>query len=853
MPCAASICAFVKARCWRSSGPSGSGKSTLLNLLGAIETPTTGHVLLEGVDVATLNDTERTLIRRRRIGFIFQAFNLLPTLTAVENVALPLELDGMSESDARERAWRALELVDLSDRHDHVPSMMSGGEQQRVAVARALVIQPAIVLADEPTGNLDSVNSAQVMRLLRDLVDSRGHTVIIVTHDNDIAAQADRTVHVRDGKLEDGDVLHLRRPAPSRCEPKMMVNWKFAWREVRQRPSRAILTLLSIVIGVAAVVAVTIASGTSSRVFDQIFKTVAGKAQVEIAAPIGSSFRETLAPEIRELPIVQAVAPLMKRNTVLYVKKKQPYHLVVLGIDPKYDQEVRDYDIVAGKRLRHIEAPKPGQPLKVPPPSPDEGDGILLDEEFAHNAGVKLEEQVELLTRSGKLFANVVGFYKSRGAASMAEGSPIIMPLLATQHYFKSPSKIDSAQIVLKPGIDEAAAMAEIEKHVPEGITVRKPQGRSALAEETSLSTQQGMRMARAFALLVAVFIITNTFLINVTQRRKQLGIMRAIGGTRRQIGGMVFREALLMGVVGTILGSGLGVLAAHFLTRAMGALYQAKLPPIELTIWPFVVGTSCGLGISLVSAAIPARKASHLSPLEAMRDVRADELEGSSRWMVVPGAIFAICGVCIMAASIRGWLPMLHAVWASLLLLTGLVLMLPVVLRPFSSLAAYVFRRVIPVEGKLARLQLLRHYSRTTLTIGVVFIAISTGIGLASSVMDTVENVRNWYRKSIVADFFLRAESPSMATGSAASVPDTVGPEIRKVAGIVSCRCLGIRARKGGRRTGNDHSSRPQQFRTAKSRRDERRFVQTTRTAQARRSSAGLRARGTYEAESRR
>ncbi len=141
-------------------GPSGSGKSTLLNLLGAIETPTSGHVLLEGVDMATLNDTERTLIRRRRIGFIFQAFNLLPTLSAVENVALPLELDGMSESEAREHAWNALDLVGLSGRYDHVPSMMSGGEQQRVAVARALVIQPAIVLADEPTGNLDSVNSA---------------------------------------------------------------------------------------------------------------------------------------------------------------------------------------------------------------------------------------------------------------------------------------------------------------------------------------------------------------------------------------------------------------------------------------------------------------------------------------------------------------------------------------------------------------------------------------------------------------------------------------------------------------------------------------------------------------------
>src|SRR5262249_44819878 len=152
----------------------------------------------------------------------------------------------------------------------------------------------------------------------------------------------------------------------------------------------------------------------------------------------------------------------------------------------------------------------------------------------------------------------------------------------------------------------------------------------------------------------------TNTFLINVTQRRKQLGIMRAIGGTRKQIAGMVYREAMLMGIIGTIIGSGLGVLAAHFLTRAMGSLYQAKLPPIELTIWPFLVGAGCGLGISLIAAAMPARKAAHLSPLEAMRDVRAEEIEGSSRGLVLTGATMVVICACVMVASIRGYLPTL-------------------------------------------------------------------------------------------------------------------------------------------------------------------------------------------------
>ncbi len=182
-------------------GRSGSGKSTLLSLLGAVETPTSGHILLEGKDFAALNDDQRTLLRRRRIGFVFQSFNLIPTLTAIENVALPLELDGVAESVARQRAATMLELVELSERHGHFPSMMSGGEQQRVAVARALVIEPALVLADEPTGNLDSIGSQQVVRLLRDLVDRQGQTVVLVTHDMQVADVADRIVRVADGRI----------------------------------------------------------------------------------------------------------------------------------------------------------------------------------------------------------------------------------------------------------------------------------------------------------------------------------------------------------------------------------------------------------------------------------------------------------------------------------------------------------------------------------------------------------------------------------------------------------------------------------------------------------------------------
>lgn len=194
------------------TGPSGSGKSTLLTLLGAIDTPTSGKVFLDGVDVATLSDDKRTLLRRRRIGFVFQAFNLIPTLTAVENVELPLELDGVPEAEARQRAVDMLEWVNLAQRAHHLPSMLSGGEQQRVAVARALVTGPALLLADEPTGNLDSVSSQQVMELLRELVDTHGQTVVLVTHDMHVAVSADRIVRVRDGLIESESPLSNGRP-----------------------------------------------------------------------------------------------------------------------------------------------------------------------------------------------------------------------------------------------------------------------------------------------------------------------------------------------------------------------------------------------------------------------------------------------------------------------------------------------------------------------------------------------------------------------------------------------------------------------------------------------------------------
>lgn len=182
-------------------GPSGTGKSTLLHIMGGIEPATSGDIQVDGRSLSGLNDLELTLLRRRRIGFVFQSFNLVPTLSVLDNVALPLVLDGMSRRDAEERAAETLRRVDMSHRLRHLSSHLSGGEQQRVAIARALVIRPALLLADEPTGNLDSARGRDITQLLHEVAQEHAQTVVIVTHDIRVASQADRLIVLLDGRI----------------------------------------------------------------------------------------------------------------------------------------------------------------------------------------------------------------------------------------------------------------------------------------------------------------------------------------------------------------------------------------------------------------------------------------------------------------------------------------------------------------------------------------------------------------------------------------------------------------------------------------------------------------------------
>ncbi len=191
-------------------GPSGSGKSTLMHILGALDLPTKGSYILDGENVSQLKDDELAEIRNKKIGFVFQAFNLLPRTSALKNVALPLLYGGVSKEERLEKAQKFLQMVGLADRVNHTPSQLSGGQQQRVAIARSLVMNPSIILADEPTGNIASTQAAEIMAIFQNL-NEEGHSIIMITHESDIAEHAKRIIHIRDGKIVKDGRSHKQR------------------------------------------------------------------------------------------------------------------------------------------------------------------------------------------------------------------------------------------------------------------------------------------------------------------------------------------------------------------------------------------------------------------------------------------------------------------------------------------------------------------------------------------------------------------------------------------------------------------------------------------------------------------
>ncbi len=539
---------------------------------------------------------------------------------------------------------------------------------------------------------------------------------------------------------------------------------KFSFRELLNRPLRAVLTILSIVIGVAAVVSVMLATDATRQAQRDMFLAVSGRAALEVIAEGGGSFDQRVLAEFREIEGMQAV-PSLRRYTILYAPSTK-VRVQLLGIDPERDRLVHDFRMVAGRSV-------------------DRGTGVVMDASFARSLEVGVGDEVKLLTRIGLKTSEVIGLVEPRGGSAVAQGGLVYTSLSRAQSRFRSKGRIDSVQIVVDDTHDVETVRAQVAARLPVGLTVREPITRSQLADSTTLGTEQGLMLATAFALVIAAFIIYNTFQMNVGERRRQLGILRAIGTTRRQVLRLVLREGLVMGVVGTVAGGAVGVAGARLLASGTGQLLQIAIPPPEMSAIPFAMGALFGIGISLAGAYFPARRASRLEPSEAMRVVAEGEIEAPRLWSTLLGLAVMALGATALVGCRFGWLPVRYIVPSTIVILLGCVLLLPVLLAPLAAAVVTVLRPLLGVEGKLARRQLLRNRGRTAMTIGVLFVAASTGVGMANTIVDNVRDVNQWYRAAVVGDFFLRAAMPDMATGEAADMPAGLDASIRAVDGV--------------------------------------------------------------------
>jgi macrolide transport system ATP-binding/permease protein len=602
-------------------GQSGSGKSTLMNIIGCLDRPTGGTYRVAGIDVATLSPDELAALRCRTFGFVFQRFNLLPEITASENVEIPAAYAGRMKRERAGRAQQLLARLGLGERAHHRPTELSGGQQQRVSIARALMNEAPVILADEPTGALDSHSGEEVLRVLKEL-HAEGRTIILITHNPEIAEHAERIIQIADGKITSDErrarakaaaapEFHLNLKAKNRWLPDLVEATKMALNSMRVNLFRTALTLLGVVIGVAAVVAMlAIGDGSRQQVLERIsamgtnlLVVRPGAARVRAAGDISTLVEED-ARAIAELPSVAAISPeRVTRATVRY--GSIDYQTLIMGAWPGYAQ-ARDWALAEGSFISEDDV-KGYAPV------------IVLGQTVAKNLFPDGESPVGKYLLVRNVPFEIVGVLAQRGATPWGtdQDDIAVMPLSTGYMRIFGKRYLQSITVLVGDSNEIKDTEAAIEKIMLErhrGVTDFNIRNTSSILE-TALATQDTLTIllasVAAISLLVGGIGVMNIMLVSVTERTREIGVRMATGARMQNILLQFNTEALVVCGIGGLVGVALGIAVALVAQRFGVAILLSPLPAI--------LAFSCAFLTGLLFGYLPARKAAQMDPVVAL------------------------------------------------------------------------------------------------------------------------------------------------------------------------------------------------------------------------------------------